>query len=153
VLTTIRLRDVLEADLPIFFAQQCDPAATAMAEFPARDRDAFMAHWARVLRDPAVTTQTVLADGQVAGNVVCFIQDEQPHVGYWLGRPFWGRGIATAALAAFLAQVPTRPLFAAVAPRNIASRRVLEKCGFRQASATDEEVVLILEAGGSGFAP
>lgn len=40
----VLLRDVTESDLPIFFEQQLDPDATAMAAFPSRDREAFMAH-------------------------------------------------------------------------------------------------------------
>jgi RimJ/RimL family protein N-acetyltransferase len=52
-------------------------------------------------------------------------------VGYWLGREFWGRGIATEALSQFLGVVKTRPLFAHVAKHNHGSRRVLEKCGFK----------------------
>ena len=51
-------------------------------------------------------------------------------VGYWLGRRYWGRGVATKALSAFLDLVTTRPLFAHVARHNAASLRVLEKCGF-----------------------
>jgi hypothetical protein len=56
-------------------------------------------------------------------------------VGYWLGREFWGQGIATQALALFLEEEPTRPLVAHVAKHNIGSRRVLEKCGFVVVSA------------------
>jgi RimJ/RimL family protein N-acetyltransferase len=51
-------------------------------------------------------------------------------VGYWLGREFWGKGIATRALEEFLQEIKTRPLYAHVAKHNIGSRRVLEKCGF-----------------------
>ena len=40
------------------------------------------------------------------------------------------RGIATCALRAFLIVDPARPLHARVAYDNVASRRVLEKCGF-----------------------
>ena len=64
----VRLRDVAEADLPIFFEHQLDPVATQMAAFPSRDRDAFMVHWARILSDASVVKQTILVDGQVAGN-------------------------------------------------------------------------------------
>ena len=39
------LREVIDADLEIFFEQQLDSEATEMAAFPARDRDAHMAHW------------------------------------------------------------------------------------------------------------
>jgi RimJ/RimL family protein N-acetyltransferase len=49
---------------------------------------------------------------------------------YWLGREFWGKGIATLALSQFLKLVGERPVFAYVATHNIASIRVLEKCGF-----------------------
>ena len=51
-------------------------------------------------------------------------------MGYWIGKEYWGKGVATQALAQFLEDVKTRPLYAHVAKHNIASRRVLEKCGF-----------------------
>jgi len=124
------LREVSENDLPIFFAQQLDPEANRMAAFPPRERQAFMAHWARILADETITIKTILFQGQVAGNIVCFEQSGQCEVGYWLGRDFWGKGIATRALAEFLTYVNARPLYAHVAKHNIASRRVLEKCGF-----------------------
>ena len=75
--------------------------------------------------------RTVLADGDVAGNVVSFVQGGEREVGYWIGREFWGRGVASRALAAFLRIEKQRPLTAHVAKHNVASRRVLEKCGFR----------------------
>src|SRR3954451_8597580 len=57
-------------------------------------------------------------------------RDPVAEVGYWLGRPFWGRGIATQALDEFLRVVTERPLHALVAVNHHASIRVLEKCGF-----------------------
>ena len=51
-------------------------------------------------------------------------------MGYWIGREFWGRGLATQALAELLGIVDARPLHAYVTKSNIASIRVLEKCGF-----------------------
>jgi RimJ/RimL family protein N-acetyltransferase len=127
----ISLRNVTEADLPIFFEQQLEPEAGRMAAFPARDRETFMEHWTRILGDETITKKTIVVDGQVAGNIVSFQQLGEPQVGYWLGKAYWGRGIATHALAAFLEQVKRRPLYAHVAKHNIASIRVLEKCGFR----------------------
>ena len=154
-LNTLRLRDVIEADLPIFYAQQLDPEACAMAAFPSRERADFMAHWQQIMADSDIILQTILLDGQIAGNIVCFPQDGKREVGYWLGRDYWGRGLATRALALFLDQIETRPLFAHVAKHNIASRRVLEKCGFR-INAEDrflgapdqiiEEFILMLDA-------
>jgi len=126
----VRLRDVTDADLPIFFEQQLDPDANRMAAFPARDRQAFTAHWTKILGDPTIIIKTILFDGQVAGNIVSFEQSGKPLVGYWLGKEYWGRGIATKALSEFLGHVTARPLYAHVARHNIASIRVLEKCGF-----------------------
>ena len=52
-------------------------------------------------------------------------------IGYWIDRAFWGRGVATEALSAFLCLEKTRPLYAGVAKHNVASIRVLQKCGFK----------------------
>ena len=106
------------------------PVATAMAAFTPRDRDAFMAHWAKLLDDETVVKRTIQFQGQPVGDIVCFGPLDEREVGYWIGREFWGRGIATRALVAFLAEVTTRPLHAVVARHNLASIRVLEKCGF-----------------------
>ena len=127
----VKLRPVREDDLEVFYRQQRDPVASAMAAFPERERDAFLTHWHDIMAGDDVLLRTVEADGQVAGNMVSFEQSGRREVGYWLGRPFWGRGIATAALRAFLTEEARRPLEAHVAAHNVASRRVLEKCGFR----------------------
>jgi len=109
----VRLRDVVEADLPIFFAQQDDPAAADMASFPARDRQSFMAHWERMPSDGSVLRRTILSGEDVVGNVVSWPDGDQRLVGYWIGREHWGKGIATAALAAFLQVEERRPLHSA----------------------------------------
>src|SRR5688572_15280601 len=101
-----------------------------MANFPARDRDTFMAHWTKILRDDTGVVRTIELEGLVTGNVVSWVHDDERDVGYWIGREHWGKGIATAALTAFLTQVHMRPLFAHVAENNLGSIRVLEKCGF-----------------------
>lgn len=127
------LRRVTEEDLPIFFEHQRDPEANRMAAFAARDRDAFMAHWReKVLVDESVVKRAVavVVDGQVAGNIVSWEHDGRVEIGYWIGREFWGKGIATRALGAFLHELTTRPLYANAAAHNVASIRVLEKCGF-----------------------
>lgn len=126
----VKLRDVIETDLPIFFEQQLDPEATQMAALPSRNREAFMAHWIRILADDSILIKTILFNRDIAGNIVCFDQLGQREVGYWLGKEYWGKGIATQALGDFLKCIETRPLYARVAKHNTASRRVLEKCGF-----------------------
>jgi RimJ/RimL family protein N-acetyltransferase len=124
------LREVVDSDLPIFFENQRDPDAARMAAFPSRDQDAFMTHWARLRREASNIIRTIVCAGQVAGNIGSWIGEDQRLVGYWVGREFWGQGVATAALAAFVAEVKERPLHAFVAKHNVGSIRVLEKCGF-----------------------
>jgi len=129
----LRLREVVSDDLPIFFEQQLDPDANWMAAFTAKDstdRGAFDAHWAKVLADKGITIRTILSDGHVAGSVLCHGWGGEPEVSYWLGKEFWGKGIATLALGLFLQLVTDRPLTARVARDNLASIRVLEKNGF-----------------------
>ena len=126
----VQLRDVEESDLPVFFEHQRQPEAVRMAAFPAREREAFMAHWAKILADQTVIKQTIVFREQAAGNVVSWVQSGQREVGYWIGQELWGQGIASQALAMFLGLVTERPLYAHVAKHNLASRRVLEKCGF-----------------------
>ena len=132
------IRPVTDTDLPVLFRHQLDPEAARMAVFPSRDEAAFMAHWERVLQRPDVTAWAVLTDdGAVAGNVLAFEVDGTPLVGYWIGREYWGRGLATRALQALLRQLPRRPLYAHVARTNAASIRVLEKCGFAEVGERD----------------
>lgn len=129
----IRLRDVEAADLPAFFEQQLDPEANRMAAFTTKDpadEDAFRAHWDRLLGSETVVRRTVLLDGQVAGHVLSFEQEGKREVTYWLGKEYWGRGVATGALQEFLGHETTRPLYARAAKDNAGSIRVLQKCGF-----------------------
>ena len=124
------LRDVREEDLDTLFEQQREPEAVAMAVFPARERDAFDAHWRKLLADDRLFVRAIEVDGEVAGNIGSWEQDGLQLVGYWLGRDFWGHGLATTALAEFVRELETRPLHAWVASSNVGSTRVLEKCGF-----------------------
>ena len=144
ITNAILLRDVIASDLPIFFEQQLDPAATEMAGFPARDREAFMVHWTKIMADDNNILKTILYGDQVAGNIVSWEHDGEREVGYWLGREFWGKGIATQGLSLFLEQFTLRPLYAYAAKHNLASIRVLEKCGFEKVDEKDEDVILRL---------
>lgn len=53
------------------------------------------------MADDSVILKTILFNGQVAGNIVSFVQSGEREVGYWIGKEYWGKGIATKALAAF----------------------------------------------------
>jgi len=129
----VSLRPVETDDLPIFFVHQLDPEATRLAAFPSRERDAFFAHWTtNILGNRAAVNRTILAGDQVAGYLGSWTDaaSNDRLICYWLGREFWGRGVASAALSQFLRLESTRPLSARVAKHNLGSIRVLEKAGF-----------------------
>jgi RimJ/RimL family protein N-acetyltransferase len=140
----VTLRPVEPSDLPVLFEHQRDPVSNEMAGVPARDHEAFTAHWERILADETVLIRAVVADGGLAGNVLSFLHDGRREVGYWIGREHWGGGIATAAVAAFLEVETRRPLYAGVVQRNLGSLRVLEKCGFERIGVDGETVTLVL---------
>ena len=126
----VELRATVPDDLPILFRNQADPEASTMAAFPSRDWEAFVAHQTKIDADETVLSRTIVVEGEVAGGVGSWQADDERNIGYWIGREFWGRGVATAALRAFLELETDRPLTAYVAAHNLGSRRVLEKCGF-----------------------
>jgi RimJ/RimL family protein N-acetyltransferase len=156
------LREVRDADIPVFFEQWADPAAAHMAAFTAPnhyDRDAFERRWSRLRADEKIVNRAIVVDGAVAGSIGSWGDPGERELTYWIGRSYWGQGIATCAVDAFLAVDRSRPLTARVAADNVASRRVLEKCGFRvigadrgfaEARSTEiEELVLRLDEPGS----
>lgn len=130
----ITIRTVEPSDLDTFFRHQLDAEAIRMAAFVGKDptdRVAFDAHWDKILHSPQITERTIVANGQVAGYIGCYPHGESFEVTYWLGREFWGRGLATEALKRMLHLVVHRPIFARTAKDNIGSLRVLQKCGFK----------------------
>ncbi len=148
---TISLRQMVPTDLVVLFEHQQDQDATRLAAFPARDWEAFSTHWRTVLGDASAIARTILVNGEIAGYVTSWVDHDTRKVGYWLGKQFWGKGVATAALRQFTRLVTTRPLTAYVARHNLPSIRVLEKCGFVHVGATTpdpadgvEEIVLEL---------
>ena len=83
-------------------------------------------------------SRTVVIGGQAVGCITVTrgqdVYRRCGELGYWLGRPFWGRGVMTAAVRqicreAFAAFDLVRIQAEVYAP-NKASRRVLEKAGF-----------------------
>ena len=156
------LREVRDEDLPLLFEHWRDPIAGRMAAFTTPDQadwDAFERRWARLRATEGVINRAIVVDGEVAGTIGSWGDPGEREITYWIGRSHWGKGIATDALKAFLSVDPSRPLHARVARDNVASQRVLEKCGFRviatdrgfaEARAAEiEEFVLRLDKSGS----
>lgn len=146
------LREVTPDDVEVLFEHQRDEESNRMAAFPARGHEAHAAHWRKILADETVVTRTILCWGRVAGHVGSWRDGDRRLVGYWVGKAFWGRGVATAALSQLLVLVGERPLHAHVAAHNAGSMRVLEKCGFRRTGIEEErdgyvDVLMELETG------
>ena len=146
----VSLRPVQPEDLDIYFENNRDPEAVQMAAFTAKDpddREAFDAHWARIMASETVIIRTIEYGGRVAGSILKYEMEGDAEVSYWIGREFWGKGIATAALRQFIEELAVRPLYGRAAYDNLGSMRVLEKCGFERAgtdryfaNARDEEI-------------
>lgn len=129
----IALREVVDDDLPIFFEHQCNATANQMAAFTRDDpgdREAFDAHWQRIRSMDSVIPRTIMQGETVVGNIARFERDGDVEITYWIGRDYWGKGIATAALRGFLEELHERPIWARAAADNVGSIRVLQKCGF-----------------------
>ena len=64
---------------------------------------------------------------------------EEPEIGYWIGEPYWGSGYATEAVRAVIDHLfsvtDLDALAAGCRVTNLASRRVIEKCGFQWTGA------------------
>ena len=130
----VALRRVRDEDLDILYDQMRDPAAVRMAAFTAEDPDdraEFDAHLLRIRTEPGISTWAVTVDGDLAGTVASFPVGDDTEITYWLGRSFWGRGVATRAVRLLLDRTPVRPVTARAASDNAGSLAVLRKAGFR----------------------
>jgi ribosomal-protein-alanine N-acetyltransferase len=109
---------------------------TAILPYPYTDEHA--RSWiAALVKRPDEHVFAILSDGAFRGVVGLTYDAEQDRaeLGYWLGRPYWGKGMASAA-AAFAVEYAFRVLnarrvYAHCFSVNSASRRVLEKTGLK----------------------
>lgn len=133
LVTTVTLRPMLESDLGQFFLDQQDEEARYRAAFTPEDpfdREAYMSKWKKLLHDETVLNKTILVENKIAGSIAKYVMFGEAQITYWISKPYWNRGIASAALKEFLSQYKQRPIFGRTAFDNIASQRVLEKNDF-----------------------
>jgi RimJ/RimL family protein N-acetyltransferase len=104
---------------------------------PYADKDADA--WLALARaQPDWLNWAVVVDGAAVGCIglqpQADVHASTAHIGYWLGEPFWGRGIMTAAVSAIadhaFSPLGFKRIETPVFAWNPASMRVLEKCGF-----------------------
>ena len=152
------LRAPAPQDIPAIAALANDEAISRMTlrmphPYGQADAEAFVVNVAA--QDPA-RANTFLIEHEDLGpvGVIGLFEDSgiAPEIGYWIGRPFWGRGFATEALEGALVWAGKRwrrrALLSGHFADNPASGRVLEKAGFlytgevrRQFSKARDEAV------------
>ncbi len=107
--------------------------------FPSPYTGADADAWIRIQLDqPQVRNWAIDVDGALAGGIGLtlgeFERAGNVAIGYWIGKRFWGQGIASDALRALtahaIATLRPRRLWANVMAANAASARVLEKAGY-----------------------
>ena len=110
---------------------------------------------ARIHSQPRETVFAIEVDSQAVGSIGVRLKEDIERVtgelGYWLGEPFWGRGLMTGAVRAFteyaLRAFDLQRLEAWVYEWNPASARVLEKAGYtlegtlRRSAIKDGQVI------------
>ena len=132
---TIELVKTTRNDLETLFIFQRDKEANYLAAFTSKDptdKTAYMEKWTTLLTDTSINIQTILFNGKIAGSIAKYEIEGTPEITYWIGKDFWGQGIATSALKQFLNIEKVRPLYGRVACDNVRSQKVLEKCGFKK---------------------
>jgi [ribosomal protein S5]-alanine N-acetyltransferase len=106
--------------------------------------------WVRVASvESPVNDFAIVVDGALAGGVGIRPREHEAlgvaEFGYWIGRAYWGRGIATEAAQLLVAHAfderGLRRLEAHVFAPNAASARVLQKCGFVSEGVMRQAVV------------
>lgn len=129
----VTLKPTKLSDLELFFQFQLDVEAIYMAAFTPenpQDKEAYMKKYSRLLQNPTINMKTIFCGNEVAGSISKFEMDGRAEITYWIDKRFWGRGIGTQALHAFLEIEKARPIFGRVAFDNFGSQKVMEKCGF-----------------------
>lgn len=115
-----------------------DPDVTAMTAsipypYALSDAEAFLSS-VRNEEGRRVSRAIVVDDALVGGIGLGPRPSGDEEIGYWVGKPFWGQGIATHAVGAFLAVLDELGIGGRIEARTVASnrpsQRVLEKNGF-----------------------
>jgi len=136
----VSLRPLEEKDIAAVFALQHDREGALLAGVEGEfvPENVFHASMKELIEEGGDKPKifTVLMADKMAGYIACAASrgGSYQRISYWIARPFWGKGVATAALSELLRKQPKslleKGLYAAVTDGNEASVRVLEKFGF-----------------------
>lgn len=130
----LALLDPVDGDYPALYAFACnaDQQHQAAGGRAPESIEAYKAMHERAIANGGMV-KTLLLEGEVVGSFAVFERFGNWEISYWIGREHGGKGLATRGLALWLEEqpLPESGLYARVAKDHGASRRVLEKGGFR----------------------
>ena len=135
------LRPWVEADAEDLYQYAKNPAVGPVAGWPIHTSVENSREIIRtVLAEPETYALVLKQTGRPVGSIGLFPHDKDqplaaaPEVGYWIGVPWWGRGLVPEAVEALLrrcfADLGSEAVWCAYFDGNHKSRRVQEKCGF-----------------------
>jgi len=131
-----------------YFSRTRDAQVRKYLPQKASTQEEALADYARTLLPGAASYgRTVYADGIYVGDIWCYcIQRDEPNamVSYCIfDQAYWGKGVATASLKQFLAEIAEKygikTVGAFTYAANQSSVRVLEKCGFEELEVFAED--------------
>ena len=146
------LRPWEESDAEILFEYAKDPAVGPAAGWPAHKSVEESLHVIRnVLNGPECYAVCMKTDGRPIGAAELMLQsshtdaENECELGFWIGKPFWGRGLIPEAARELLRRafeaLGMRKVWCAYYDGNEKSRRAQEKLGFRYEKTTEDENV------------
>jgi RimJ/RimL family protein N-acetyltransferase len=135
------IRETAPADRAalVKYANNPKVAANLRDRFPSPYTDADARLWLTSVAGETPRTHFAIADeseliGGIGLELKGDVYRQSAEIGYWLGEPHWGRGIATLALRALtewgFRELGLARIYAGVFETNPASARVLEKAGY-----------------------
>ena len=139
---TSKLREFMDSDIPIL-AELCNNKKIwdnlrDMLPYPYLEKDA--EYFIGICRNEnPKTTFAIEHNGEFAGCIGLVLQKDiykmSAELGYWIGEPYWGKGIATSAVNKIVdygfGKLGLIRIYSGIFEFNKASQRVLEKAGFQ----------------------
>lgn len=106
-------------------------------------------------KKPQFYVLAILLNDKIIGNVIAeklYLNNGTADVGFWIGKEYWGKGYTSRALKLFLEEVGNKfevyKFHASHLVNNPASRKVLEKNGFKRTGRRNNKIFYKLELGG-----
>ena len=154
------LRPWRDSDAAALYKYASDPEVGPRAGWPPHQSEAESLEIIRTVFNNDTTWAIVLKEtGEAIGamgygsSCECKLpaRPDEPTVGYWVGKPYWNKGICTEALALLIEHIRSttdiKSLISGHFIDNPASGRVMEKCGFVATGETAEDDSLYMGAG------